>query len=551
LLVTGEFVPPTADGRMRRLMRTYPVPAGTPETTRGILTNPPGAGGSFAVDPTGDWILSIFDGSIFESSLRQLDRAPRLVARGGDDPISAFILGADGTRIYAIRKSGGLRVVSRATGVQLSMRDGVPVDSLAVAIGHDDRFAAVALGSQQVHVHDLNAPPEVEAGVVRVGGRPLGVALEPGGSWMAVQDNRTLSLWPLSWRHPQVLRQDAKLVHSLAIDPGSRWIASGGVGSTKVSLWSLREGTVTGRTILDMSVSPIEIEASPRGDLLAVGTMTGLWIRPLDGRAERLPGFNSMVNAIAIDRSGRWLAAGGGMLGQLAAPGENIVRVWDLETRAVRVLAAADGAPIGSLAFLPDGRLLATGPAGVRMWDLGSDTSTLLLPDIVATALPSPDGRRLLLLRAPLRPGGAVGGAVVYDFESKQSTPLLAHGNQVTSVDWHPSGQQVVTGSQDGVVRVGPADGSEPHLLLGHEAIVWQVRVDPRGRWLASAADDGTMRVWPMPEGAPFHTLPQAALIDRLRSLTTYRVVEDGSTSSGYRLDFEPFTGWKRPSPQW
>ncbi len=77
-----------------------------------------------------------------------------------------------------------------------------------------------------------------------------------------------------------------------------------------------------------------------------------------------------MVIAVAFDRSGRWLAAGGGILGQLVAPGENVVRVWDLETRAVRVLAAADGAPIGSLAFLPDGRLLAAGPAGVRMWDL-------------------------------------------------------------------------------------------------------------------------------------------------------------------------------------
>ena len=552
LLVTGEFAPPTADGSTRRLIRTYPVPVGTPETTRGILTNPPGAPGSFAIDPTGDWILGVFDGSIFENSLRQLNRAPRLVTRGDEDPIAAFRLSADGTRIYATRKSGGLRVVSRATGVQLSTLDGVvPADPLGVTIGPDERWVAVALNNEQVHVHDLNAPPEVEAGVVRVGGRPLGVSLEPGGSWMAVQDNRTLSLWPLSWRHPQVLRQDAKLVHSLAIDPGSRWIASGGVGSTKVSLWSLREGTVTGRTILDMSVSPIEIEASPRGGLLAMGTMTGLWIRPPDGRAERLPGFNSMVNAIAIDRSGRWLAAGGGMLGQLAAPGENIVRVWDLETRAVRVLAAADGAPIGSLAFLPDGRLLATGPAGVRMWDLGSDTSTLLLPDVVAKVLPSPDGRRLLMLRAPLRPGGAVGGAVVYDFDTKQSTPLVAHGNQVTSVGWHPSGQHVVTGSQDGVVRIGLADGSEPHLLLGHEAMVWHVRVDPRGRWLASAADDGTVRVWPMPEGAPFHTLPHAALLDRLRALTTYRIVEDAASSSGYRLDFEPFKGWKREPPRW
>jgi WD40 repeat protein len=268
---------------------------------------------------------------------------------------------------------------------------------------------AVTPVGEQVQLHDLKAPADMEPTVIRMSGRPLGLAMEPGGAWIAVQDNRTLSLWPLSWRHPQVLQQGAKLVRSVAIDPGSRWIASGGVEATTVSLWPVSEGTVTGRTILDVGEIPIQIEASPRGDLLAVGTRTGMWIRPLEGRPERLPGFNSMVNAVAFDRSGRWLAAGGGMLGQLNAPGENVVRVWDLETRAVRVLAAADGAPIGSLAFLPDGRLLAAGPAGVRVWDLNNDTSTLLLPDVVAKVLPSPDGRRLLLFRAPLRPGGAVG----------------------------------------------------------------------------------------------------------------------------------------------
>ena len=93
----------------------------------------------------------------------------------------------------------------------------------------------------------------------------------------------------------------------------------------------------------------------------------------------------------------------------MSAPGENVVRVWDLETRAVRVLAAADGTPIASVAFLPDGRLVVGSAAGVRVWDLTSGTSTLLLSDMLASALPSPDGRRLLLFRAGMRPGGAVG----------------------------------------------------------------------------------------------------------------------------------------------
>ena len=150
--------------------------------------------------------------------------------------------------------------------------------------------------------------------------------------------------------------------------------------------------------------------------------MSGLWLCRSTA-VPSAPGIQQHGEAVAFDRSGRWLAAGGGLLGQLAAPGENVVRVWDLETREVRVLAAADGAPIATLAFLPDGRLLAAGPGGVRLWDLQGHLD-LRCPDVVAKVLPSPDGRRLLLLRAPLRPGGAVGGSV-YDFDGQRSSPLV------------------------------------------------------------------------------------------------------------------------------
>ena len=94
------------------------------------------------------------------------------------------------------------------------------------------------------------------------------------------------------------------------------------------------------------------------------------------------------------------------------------MRVWDLETRAVRVLAAADGMPIASAAFLPDGRLVVGSAAGVRVWVITSGTSTLLLSDMLASALPSPDGRRLLSVSRLHAAGRRRRAAIaVYDFE--------------------------------------------------------------------------------------------------------------------------------------
>ena len=56
------------------------------------------------------------------------------------------------------------------------------------------------------------------------------------------------------------------------------------------------------------------------------------------------------------------------------------------------------------------------------------------------------------------------------------------------------SPEQVVTGSRDGIVRVGTLTGEEPHLLMGHEGTVLSLQVEPGGRWIASGGDDGTVR---------------------------------------------------------
>jgi WD40 repeat protein len=201
--------------------------------------------------------------------------------------------------------------------------------------------------------------------------------------------------------------------------------------------------------------------------------------------------------------------------------------------------------------FWPDGRLLSAGGGGVRLWDVAAARSTLVLEG-VPVARRSPDGRHLLGIRAGTGPGGAVGTALVYDLERKEVRPLETHGNQVTSVAWDLSGRLVVTGSRDGVLRVGPVTGEEPHLLFGHEAGVRDVEAGPDGTWIASASEDGTVRLWPLPlEERPLHTLPHGELLERLRSLTNFRVVRDAAAVGGYRLDFEAFTGWNRKPPSW
>ena len=173
-VLTGAFVEPTSDGRARRLIKSYPLPDGAPETTLGIWTSPPGEAGAFAVDPTGQWLLGVHGGSLFEVPVSGLEHAqPRLVVRGGDDPIGGFTLSSDGTSIYAVHQSGAWRVWSRATGTNSR--------ALPVSVRRDDWFGAAvrtdgrwlaASWSQAVDVWNLAASAAGEPLVLRSGGQP-------------------------------------------------------------------------------------------------------------------------------------------------------------------------------------------------------------------------------------------------------------------------------------------------------------------------------------------------------------------------------------------
>ena len=104
-------------------------------------------------------------------------------------------------------------------------------------------------------------------------------------------------------------------------------------------------------------------------------------------------------------------------------------------------------------------------------------------------------------------PAEQLGVSCVYDMTEKRSWGLSEHGNRVEASASDPDRGLVVTGSEDGVVRVGPLTGETPHLLFGHRRETESVAISPDGRWIASSDVIGEIRLWPIPEGPPLHTL--------------------------------------------
>ena len=207
------------------------------------------------------------------------------------------------------------------------------------------------------------------------------------------------------------------------------------------------------------------------------------------------------------------------------------------------------------LVVAPDGSLYCGGVGGILRLVLPDDLDgevrgEIVFPDKNARLALSRDGRQALIM-AGLANAQYYVELHLLDLETRASRRITTHGNRLISVAFDPSGTAIVTGDWDGIVRVGPASGEEPHLLLGHAEGAYAVATSPDGRWIASASD-GMVILWPMPDVTqpPLHVLPHDALMAKLEALTNLRVVADPSTSTGWKTEIGPFPGWK-DVPSW
>jgi WD40 repeat protein len=512
-----------------------------------------GGAGRIQVDAAGDSYFISYPGDhqLFAATLKEGAAGQRNVLRT-DTPISNFWLARSGERIALLDDVGGLHVAAPAQSREplklagMSARPGETVND--VAFDSVGRWLVAAVERQGLRMWDLRGPPDAEPMALGRGvatTATTGAVFEPTGRWLAAEDLRGVTFWPATRRWPSVLRVAADQPRDVAFDPNGKWIAAA-ARKGGVEIWPLTANGLAHRRVVE-GVKVSTLAVSPDGQFLATGTQSGtVLILSVAGAGSReLRGLRGFVYSVSFDRTGRRVAANGHVAG-----GRNeIVRVFDLDTGDIKDFDPGDGRDMTSVAFLTDGGLLTSSYAGLRRIDLKTGSSELLVAQ-PGVAFLGPDGRHVLLLRTE-NAGFPEGTASVYDLKERRGWPLGTHGNRVTFMNWDPSGTRVVTGSRDGTVRVGPVTGEQPHLLIGHAAPIWGVRVDPTGRFVASASEDGTVRLWPMPDGRPLHTWPRDELLEKLRSLTNVRIVQDASTTTGYRAAFLPFQGWNRDPPTW
>ncbi|HET8911379.1 MAG TPA: NB-ARC domain-containing protein [Ktedonobacteraceae bacterium] len=279
-------------------------------------------------------------------------------------------------------------------------------------------------------------------------------------------------------------------IECLAFSPNGSLLASGGDDAV-VQIWDTRTGALL-QTLLGHTGPLFALAWNPDGSLLASAGLDGairLWKYPFEQPeklVQKLVGHTNWVIGLAFSPDGTQLASGSW---------DATVRLWNIESLHLQQTLIGDTERLRAVAWSPDGRLVASCGFDhtIWLWDVGRSYQTGLhghSGGVYSLAF-TPNSRSLLS-------GSEDGTLRMWNLERGQCIHILqGYAVSLFDIAWSPDGKSIASAGSNALVTIWEGEGlNSLRRLSGHRSLVYGVGWSPDGKLLASSGLDNTVCLW-------------------------------------------------------
>jgi len=286
-------------------------------------------------------------------------------------------------------------------------------------------------------------------------------------------------------------------VNAFAVSPDGRWMASfDEAGGSHAVLWDLGDGKRS-HDLFPQNAGRLVFRHDGEEAAIIHGNSNGIdLISTASGEITKsLPGTGSGLGTVVYSSDGKFLAAGSYAYGT--------IKVWDLGSMREQVTLYGQS-PVQSVAFSPDGKLLAATSGELRIWDVATMKAIQTLTDApVSRSVFSADGKWLAS-----NPGGQFPGYALKIW----NTNTWQVAASVPQERRFPAFWLAFSEGKSAPQKIGNV-WSWPFVSGGVSHIVWgsslAMAVSPDGKWLAQPAlPTGAVDIWDATSGQKLQSIP-------------------------------------------